>query len=415
MKLYKGNIIFTKESKQFEIINDGYILEDDGIIISVAKDLNEKYPEVEIIDYSNHLIMPGLVDLHFHAVQYGNLGIGLDEELLDWLNTYTFKEESKFSDLDYAKEIFSEMIQHVINAGTTRIVFFSSIHEEATRELMKICESHQLAAYVGKVNMDRNSPDYLIEDSEASLASTKALLSTSSSLVKPIITPRFVPSCTEGLMKKLGELAKEGYGVQTHISENENEIKWVKSLHPDAKNYLDVYDRCGLVTDRTILAHCVFCTDDEKDVIKDKNAYVAHCPVANFNLTSGIMDAKDYLDRQINIGLGTDVGAGHSTSIKEVLVDAIKMSKVNHMIHRDRSILSFSEAFYMATKGGGKYFGHVGSFEKGYELDMLVIKPDKLSVSRGVNTLEQLQRFIYSGQNDMIIASYCKGKRLNSY
>jgi len=415
MKLYKGNIIYTKDKDSFEIINDGYLLEDQGRVLDLGLDLRDKYKDVDLIDYSNHLLLPGFVDLHFHAVQYGNLGIGLDEELLDWLNLYTFKEEAKFSDLEYAEKIFRQAIEHIIASGTTRIVFFSSIHEAATKLLMKLCEEFHLPAYAGKVNMDRHATEALTENTNESIEATERLLAQDSALVQSIITPRFVPSCSEELMEGLGLLAQKGYPVQTHISENENEIEWVKSLHPQAKNYLDVYNQYNLVTDKTILAHAVFCTDDEKDVIKEKGAYIAHCPSANFNLTSGIMDAKAYLDLEINIGLGTDVGAGNTTSIKNVLVEAIKMSKVNHMIHRQKEVITFSEAFYMATKGGGSYFGKVGSFEKDYEFDMVVVKPDLLSVDRGINTLGQLQRFVYSAGDDMIVASYAKGKRLNTY
>jgi len=412
MKLFKGNIIYTENKDAFKIIENGYILEENGIICDVGKDLLDQYPTIEVIDYTNHLLIPGFVDLHFHAVQYGNLGLGLDEKLLDWLNVYTFKEEEKFKDLAYAEIIFKEALEDVIKSGTTRIVFFSSIHEEATKMLIELCKAYNIDAFVGKVNMDRNASEGLLEDSKESLEATKRLLNEYDNT---IITPRFVPSCTKSLMNELGELSKQGHPVQTHISETKDEIKWVKSLHPEAKNYLDVYDTSGLVTEKTILAHCVFCTDEEKEVIKKRGAYVAHCPSANFNLTSGIMDVKDYIGKNMNVGLGTDVGAGNTPSIKNTIVEAIKMSKVNHMIHRDSDVLSFSEAFYLATKGGGSYFGNVGSFEKGYELDLLVIKPDDLSVSRGINCLEQLQRFVYAGHHDMIIESYCKGEKLNPY
>lgn len=415
MKLYKGNIIFTKVKTCFEILDEGFILVDDNRIVEIGKALDLKYPDVEVVDYSDHLLIPGFVDLHFHAVQYGNLGIGLDEKLLDWLNDYTFKEEIKFSDLEYATEVFTQAIDHIIASGTTRIVFFSSIHQKATEKLIELCKQKHLRAYVGKVNMDRNAPEALCEETMTSFNITKTLLEVNHDGVHNIITPRFVPSCTPELLNKLGQLAGEGYPVQTHISENENEIEWVKSLHPEAKNYLDVYDKAGLVTDRTILAHCVYCTEEEKDIIKERKAFVAHCPASNFNLTSGIMNAKSYLDKGIHIGLGTDVGAGHTPSIRNIIVETIKMSKVNQMMNRSHQVISFSEAFYMATKGGGEYFGKVGSFEEGYEFDMVVIKPDELAMARGINTLEQLQRFVYSGDNQMIVDVYSDGKRLKAY
>ena len=412
MKLFKGNIVFTKKRESFDILENGFILEDKGIIIDIGFDLNKKYKKVDIEDYSGNLLIPGFVDLHFHAVQYGNLGIGLDEELLNWLNKYTFKEEEKFSNLEYAKYIFEKAISNIIRNGTTRIVLFSSIHEEATKLLMDICIDKKIGAFVGKVNMDRNSPKALTENRIESLEISKKLLKFSTKKVKSIITPRFVPTCSKKLLDGLGELSKKKYPVQTHISENENEIKWVKELHPESKNYLDVYDKANLLSDKTILAHCVYCNKDERNLIKERGSFVAHCPSANFNLTSGIMDIKSYIDQGINVGLGTDVGAGHKVSIKDTLVLAIQMSKVNKMYNKDKNILSFSEAFYLATKGGGKFFGKVGSFEKNYELDMLVIKPDELSEYKNDGIMEQLERFIYSGDDRMIIKRYCSGEIL---
>lgn len=413
--LYKGNIIHTIDKDTFEVFEKGYLMVQDGTIKEVGYDLHNKYPNEIVKDFEDHLIIPSFTDLHFHAVQYGNLGIGLDEELLDWLDMYTFKEEEKFSDLAYAKRIFDAAITHVIQSGTTRIVFFSSIHEAAAKLLVELCQGYGLTAFVGKVNMDRNASEGLQENTQQSIDITKRLLDIGDEFVKTIVTPRFVPSCTEDLMASLGELAKDDYPVQTHISENENEIEWVKSLHPDAQDYLDVYEQAGLIGKRTILAHCVFCTPDEKERIKRSGAYVAHCPTANFNLTSGIMDAKDYINRGIPIGFGTDVGAGQTPSIRQVMVHAIQMSKVNRMLDHHKEVISFSEAFYMATKGGGTYFGNCGNFEEGASADFLIIQPDKLAKVRNITVEEQLQRFIYSGNNNMIRYIYNRGNLLNSY
>ena len=412
MKLLKGNIIFTKNADRFDILEDGYLLIDSDQILETAFDLNEKYPEIEVEDYSGHLIMPTFTDLHCHAVQYGNLGMGLDKELLEWLETYTFPEEEKFSQLDYSKKIFDLILKDLIRQGTTRVVFYSSIHQASTELLMEMCHQAGIHAYVGKVNMDQNCSFGLKETTEGSIKATKHIMAISFPTVKGIITPRFVPSCSSDLLKALGEIAESGYPVQTHLSENKDEIAWVKRLHPNKKDYLSVYDSYHLVHEKTLLAHCVFCTPDEIELIKERNAFVVHCPSANNNLISGLMPLRKYLDKEIKVGLGTDVGAGHTLSMLETMVQSIQMSKVYHMNHKDLRPISLSEAFFMATKGGGQYFGLHGSFEKNYCSDFMILKPDPIESIKQISPLESLEKFIYTNDQSRIMKIYAKGKCL---
>lgn len=414
---YKGHIVYTKNPEKLEISKNSYVIIEDGIVKSICENISDMKVD-DIIDYGDKMIIPGFVDLHFHAPQFPNLGLGLDKELLPWLTDYTFPEEAKFADIEYAKEVFASVIENVWRQGTTRIVFLSSLHKEASILLMDMLNKAGLGAFVGKVNMDRNSPDFLIEDTKQSLIDTEEILKEYSNkykLVKPIITPRFVPTCTSELMNGLGELAKKyDANIQTHISENTGEVEWVKELHPESRDYIHVYEETGLVNSKTVLAHCVHNTDKEIEVMSDTGTFAAHCPNANYNLSSGIMPVRKFMQMGVNVGLGTDVGAGHKVSIANVMSQAVQASKMK-WLETDKKYdpLTTSEAFYLGTKGGGKFFGKVGSFEVGYEFDALVIDDTGLGV-KGERTIEErIQRYIYCGDDRNIVERYVSGNKVS--
>lgn len=414
---YKGHIVYTKSPEKLEISKDSYVIIEDGIVKEVLKDIGDLKVD-DIIDYGDNMIIPGFVDLHFHAPQFPNLGLGLDKELLPWLTDYTFPEEAKFADIEYAKEVFATVIENVWRQGTTRVVFLSSLHKEASILLMDMLNKAGLGAYVGKVNMDRNSPDFLIEDTKQSLIDTEEILKEYSNkykLVKPIITPRFVPTCTSELMDGLGQLAsKYDANIQTHISENTGEVQWVKELHPESRDYIHVYEENNLINSKTVLAHCVHNTDKEIQVMSENGTFAAHCPNANYNLSSGIMPVRKFMEMGVNVGLGTDVGAGHKVSIANVMSQAVQASKMK-WLETDKKYdpLTTSEVFYLGTKGGGKFFGQVGSFEPGYEFDALVIDDTGLGFEGERSIEERIQRYIYCGDDRNIVARYVSGNKVN--
>ena len=210
MKAFKGNIIYTKDFGKLEIEANGYLVVKDGKIVEVAKDLSE-YKNIEIIDCDGKLIIPGFVDIHLHAPQINNIGLGADLELLDWLNTYTFPEESKYNNLEFAKKSYINLINKLWENGTTSSVIFGSIYNESNILLAEMMENSGLKSYIGKVNMDRNSPEYYIEGTEESLYNTEEFIVKMKKFKnnKAIITPRFVPSCTGELMTGLGDLARK--------------------------------------------------------------------------------------------------------------------------------------------------------------------------------------------------------------
>ncbi|MGH4138392.1 guanine deaminase [Clostridium sp.] len=418
MKALKGNIIFTATSEKFEVYENSYLVESDGIVIGIFKELPSNLKGIEVDNFGNSLIIPGFVDMHLHAPQFQNIGIGLDEELLQWLDKYTFPEETKYSNEEYAKRLYTNLAKELWRNGTTRAVLFSTIHRNGTEILMDVLNRAGIGAYVGKVNMDRNSPDYYVEATEESLASTEEwILATKDkyNLVAPIITPRFVPSCSVKLMKGLAKLSeKYNIKVQSHLSENEDEIQWVKELHPEYGSYAGVYEGMNLLTENTIMAHAVYSTPEEIELLAKRNSFIAHCPNANYNLSSGIMPARRFIDAGIRVGLGTDIGAGHQIGIYKVMNCAVQTSKINWVNSgRVERCLTMPEAFYMGTKGGGEFFGKVGSFEDGYSLDALVIDDENLGDRDFRSIEERLQRFIYCGDDRNITKRYVAGKLLS--
>ncbi|WP_425448948.1 guanine deaminase [Dethiothermospora halolimnae] len=418
VKILKGNIIFTPELGKFSMHEDSYIIVENNKVKSICKTLPAEYKNFEVDDYGNKLIIPGFVDLHFHAPQYANRGLGLDKELLPWLEDYTFPEEAKFADVDYAKKIYKRVVKEVWKQGTTRIVVFGSLHKESTKILLDYFIKSGLGAFVGKVGMDRNSPDYLIEETEHSLAHTEEILkeyANKSDIVKPIITPRFVPTCTPESMGGFGELAKKyNVPIQSHLSENTGEVEWVKELHPEFDNYASVYHSFGCFGQLpTVMAHCVHNIDEEIDLMSDTGVYAAHCPNANYNLSSGIMPVRKFLNKGCKVGLGTDVGAGHKVSIANVMSIAIQASKIK-WLESDKALdpITTEEAFYLGTKGGGSFFGKVGSFEEGYDFDALVIDDSYLG-DTDLSLRERLQRYIYIGDDRNIVDRYVAGKKVD--
>lgn len=416
--IFKGNIVFTPSKDAFTTYENHYLVVNKGKVVGIYSKLDEKYKDIEILDIGNKILIPGFIDLHFHAPQYPNRGLGLDKELIPWLETYTFPEESKYKNIEYAKKVYIHMIKNIWKNGTTRISLFSSTHKNSTKLLLDLLIESGLGAYVGKVNMDRNTSEYLLEDTNVSLKETEEIIKEykdKSNIVKPIITPRFVPTCTSALLKGLGKLSnKYSIPVQSHLNENLGEIEWVKELHPKSKNYSSIYNEFGLFgQQKTIMAHCIYNTNKEIDLMAKNQVYVAHCPHSNYNLSSGIMPVRIFLDKGIPVGLGTDVSGGHKISIPSVMVSAIQASKIK-WLETDKKLtpLTTSEAFYLGTKGGGNFFGKVGSFEKDYDFDALIIDDSNLGNFKELSLEERIQRFIYIGDDRNIEERYVQGKKI---
>jgi guanine deaminase len=292
---------------------------------------------------------------------------------------------------------------------------------------MEMMEESGLVSYVGKVNMDREASEGLVEDSaEISAFNTFGWINAVKDKyqnTKPILTPRFIPCCTDELMEELREIQMAyGIPVQSHLSESKGEIEFVKFLRPDNPFYGDSYNEYDLFgknddinTDvKTVMAHCVWSTDKEVELMRNNGVFIAHCPASNMNLTSGIAPIRKYLDLGLNIGLGSDIAGGHSDSIFRAITDSIQVSKMYfRMVDEAYKPLVFSEAFYLATKGGGAFFGKVGSFEEGYEFDAVIMDDSVLVHPQNLTLAERMERAVYLGLDDKkIIAKYVAGRKL---
>ncbi|MGM9598296.1 MAG: amidohydrolase family protein [Faecousia sp.] len=416
----KGNICYSESSDSIRLLPNSYLVCENGLCAGAFTELPEKYASLPLTDYGDRIIIPGLVDLHLHAPQFAFRGLGMDMELMEWLNTYTFPEESKYSDLEYAERAYSQFARHMHLCATTRAAIFSSLHSPATELLMDKMEESGLVSFVGKVNMDRNSPDYYCEESaQASLEATERWICNTMDKYKntrPIITPRFIPTCSDELMRGLRSLVeKYNLPVQSHLSENYNEIALVQELCPDARFYGDAYNRFGLFggDHPCIMAHCVHTGEEELDLIKKNGVFIAHSPLSNSNIASGVAPISKYLANDIHVGLASDVAGGETENMFYSIASSIRASKLRWRL-RDQSVkpLSVDQAFYIATVGGGSFFGKVGSFEPGYEFDALVLDDSGLDHPQELSLRSRLDRCLYLADDRDIKAKYVRGHQL---
>ena len=422
-RIYKAHILYTKERSGFEVLENGYVaVGDNGCVTGVAADLASLHSEsAEVVDFGDRLLIPAMNDLHVHAPQYRNQGIAMDLELLPWLQNYTFPEEMKYADTGYAERMYRRFIRDLWRFGTMRACVFATIHTESTRLLMRLFQEAGMGALVGKVAMNRNCPEALSESVEEMVRGYEQLIidngeliiDKEESLVRPIITPRFIPTCTPEMLRACGELAaKYQLPVQSHLSENKDEIAWVQALEPDSTCYGDAYDRYGLFGQTpTVMAHCVWTEGEELELMKRRGVMVAHCPTSNFNVASGMAPIRKFLDEGLRVGLGSDISGGHDLNIFRMMVYAIQVSKMHYQQQHERPFLTLSEAFWMATKSAGSFFGRVGSFEPGYEFDALVIDDSDLNHDN-YSLLERMERYIYLGDDRQIIHRFCRGKEI---
>ena len=414
-KAFRGDLVWTEKPGEFRFLEDGFLVISDNVIESVSKRAPD---DAEILDFRGRIIIPGLYDIHMHAPQYMFAGLYMDEELLTWLDHHTFPSEARFSDISFAEKAYGRFVEDLKNSVTARASIFGTIHTDSTLLLMSLLEEAGLPCFVGKVSMDRNSPPDLSEDTEKAVREELRFLNEASgfTLEKPIVTPRFIPSCTDELMRSLSDIAREGnLPVQSHLDENQSEVEWVKKLCPWSRSYADAYDRLGLLSGKTIMAHCVWVNDEEMELLKERGAWVAHSPSSNMNLSSGVAPVRKFLDMGMNTGLATDVAGGSSLSLFRMMTDAITSSKLRWRL-QDSSLrpLVFSEAFYLASRGGGSFFGKMGTLEPGFAADVLVLEDTSASpvLHDELSLPERLEYYAYRTPERRPVAKFVGGRRI---
>nr|XP_033810641.1 guanine deaminase isoform X2 [Geotrypetes seraphini] len=344
----KGTFVHATDSSPIEILQNHIMgvnskgkiefLEHAREQLKLAK--KWRFSESDIRELGSHeFCMPGMVDTHIHAPQYSFSGTALDLPLLEWLDKYTFPTEKKYKEVDFAKNIYTSIVRRTLRNGTTTACYFATIYTDSSLLLAEIAHNYGQRAFVGKVCMDINNfvPNYK-ETTDESIAETerfvKTFLERKYCRVKPIITPRFAVSCSEKLLQELGELAIiHGTHIQSHISEADGEINLVKTLFPNYKNYTDVYDKNKLLTDKTVMAHGCYLSDEELAIFRERGAAISHCPNSNISLCSGHLDVRKVLEHKVKLGLGTDVAGGYSPSMLDAFRRTMDMSKVLYIQH----------------------------------------------------------------------------------
>ncbi len=410
----------TPTPDHFEVYQGGYIVVDEaGYVQGIYEVLPLEMVGMPVVDYGDRLLIPAMNDMHVHAPQYANMGVAMDMELIPWLNVYTFSEEEKFADERYAKSVYDAFVMELCRQGTMRAAVFATTHLSATQLLAKIFDEVGMGALIGLVGMDRYSPDKLANTLLSWKADMQELVQSmvNSAKVKPIITPRFIPSCTPAMLQTMGDMAEQySLPVQSHLSENKREIAWVKELEPQSCCYGDAYHRYGLFGQTpTLMAHCCYTGNEELELMRANNVCVVHCPTSNCNLASGIAPIRKFLQSGVRVALGSDMAAGHHLSIFRVMQYAVQMSKLQYALSDgELPFLTLSEVFFMATKAGGSFFGKVGSFETGYAFDALVIDDATINgIGMPANCQQRLERFIYLGDDRQILYRFCQGKEIS--
>ncbi|WP_312905649.1 guanine deaminase [Stutzerimonas nitrititolerans] len=359
-----------------EYFEDGLLVVEDGKVVrnGHAADLLSTLPAgTEVIEYKDALITPGFIDTHIHYPQTGMIA-SYGEQLLDWLDTYTFPTERAFSDKTHAGEVAQVFLRELLRNGTTTALVFGSVHKESVDAFFEQAHKLDLRMIAGKVLMDRNAPDYLTDTAESGYTDSKELIERwhGKGRLHYAVTPRFAPTSTPEQLTAAGKLFKEypDLYMHTHLSENRQEIEWVRELFPERKGYLDVYDHHGLIGARSVFAHGVHLCDDECQRLGETGSAVAFCPTSNLFLGSGLFDLEKVEGFGVRVGLGTDVGAGTSFSQLQSLNEAYKVMQL-----QGKKLDPF-KSLYLATLGGARALyldDRIGSLQPGKDADFVVL------------------------------------------
>ncbi|KAH9866105.1 hypothetical protein J1614_008669 [Plenodomus biglobosus] len=443
--VFQGAAIHSKDPSTLEVLNDAILIITKGRIAAFYESSTQAPHDAIPPNATIHrlpvgdFLIPGFIDTHNHAPQWPMRGRGQGLHILDWLDQVTFPVEARYADQAYAARIYEDTVDDFLRHGITTASYYSSRHAEATRILADICHRKGQRAFVGKCNMDRNAPDYIREsDAATSLRETEDCIrhirsltgcgaDAPTALVRPIVTPRFAISCTEELLRGLGNLLKqdEMLAMQTHFNEAQQEINATRDLFPEFKgSEADLYESFGLLNRRSVLAHCTIMSDYEKERIKTLDCGVAHCPIANMTVGGGFMVApiRDFLSRGLKVGLGTDSGGGWASQMLAVIRQTMIASNAQEVLSEGKDkALSLEEAFYLATMGGASVMcldEQIGNFKVGKEFDAVWVSTTS-GLQSAMTPREQddslrtiFDKFILTGDDRNMLHVYVRGRRV---
>ena len=383
LRVYRGELLhFLADpakvalQESYQYFEDGLMIIKDGLIESIGE-ANELLPtlddNIDVTHYKSGLMMPGFIDTHVHYPQTEMIA-SYGEQLLEWLENYTFPFERQFSDLEHGKNVAEFFLSQLLEAGTTTALVFGTVHKASVDAFFTVAQQKKLRMICGKVLMDQNCPDYLSDTAQTGYDDSKALIEKwhNTDRLQYAITPRFAPTCSTEQLNKAGQLLAEHPSVylHTHLSENKAEIAWVKALFPDSTGYLDVYDKSKLLGRRSVFAHGVHLHDEECQRLGETNSAIAFCPSSNLFLGSGLFNLQQAQKFDVNVGLGSDIGAGTTFSMLSTINEGYKTQQLR------QEKLSPFQSLYLATLGGARALdleGTIGNFVRGTEADFVLL------------------------------------------
>ncbi|WIV50032.1 guanine deaminase [Marivivens sp. LCG002] len=399
----------------------GGVLVEHGRIVDIgdADDLRAAHPTAKVHDYGSSLISAGFVDAHMHYPQTGIIA-SWGKQLIDWLNTYTFPEESRFGDLAYASDVAGRTLDLALAHGTTTLTSFCTIHPESVDAFFTEAETRNMAVIAGKTCMDRNAPDTLRDTAQTAYDQSKQLLEKwhAKGRANYAITPRFSPTSTPEQLEALGALWAEHPSclMQTHLSEQLPEIAWVQSLFPNARDYLDTYEAFGLLGPRGLYGHSIHLTDREKARLAEVDASLVHCPTSNTFIGSGLFDLMGLSAQGLRIGLATDTGGGSSFSMLRVMAATYEIAQLRGVAVHPAQLI------WLATEGSARALhmsGEIGHLGIGAAADLCVIDLASTPLiaqrsSRAETPWDALFPTIMMGDDRAIVSTWVAGREIST-